>query len=137
MKLKKTVTLDLGRAGGSPKDAAGTLKAKLKKGPLSKAFLRGLAKLINTHGVSKDFDIALAVRPKKDMEPSAPHPRLMGSERTLFGDLTEEWTELRERKLKKRKRKDMEEYGSPGAVIGKGGIGDPGHHPPTIGFPSS
>jgi hypothetical protein len=206
MKPKKTVTLNLGQAGASPKDAAGSLKLKLKQGPLSKAFIRSFDKLLKMHNVRKHFDIALAVRPKKDEEPTAPRRRFMTSSKlgkhvdqipggkadnskpsdfnpkelargieveaehtganlnlareiamdhlkedpryytklkkihkesqTPFGGLVAEWSELSEKKRKKRPR-DMEEYGSPGAVIGKGGIGDQGHFPPTLGFPSS
>lgn len=191
----KTAVFKLGQRGSS-------LKLKLKQGPLSKAFLRGFSKLLKTHGVTKNFDVALAVRPKKDMEPSAPGPQFMTSHKdrlpggkadkskpsdfdprqlemgietemehtkdarvaleiamdhlkedpryysklkrihkeraSFFSDLMEEWNELRESKKRKRKKvKDMEEYGSSGKVAGMGGISDPGHYPPTLGFPSS
>ena len=206
---RKTVTLNLGQAGRSPKHAGGSLKLRLKQGPLSKAFLRSFDKLIKAHGVGKHFDVALALRPKRDMEPSTPRPRIMVSGKALgkhvdqlpggradkskpsdfnprelemgieveaehvgsnlnlareiamdhlkedpryysklkrihkegasfFSDLIEEWAELREGKKRRRKKvKDMEEYGSQGHVVGKGGISDPGHFPPTLGFPSS
>ena len=142
MSPRKTVTLNLGQAGGSPKKAIGSLKLKLKKGPLSKAFLRGFDKLIRAHGVGKDFDVALAVRPKRDMEPSVARPRFMMSHQdgtTFFGDVMEEWGELREGKPRRRRKKvkDMDEFGAQGPASSKVGLSDPGDSPPTLGFPSS
>ena len=136
---RKTVTLNLGQAGGSPAQATGSTKLKAQQGPLSKEFLKGFAKLLKMHTVRDKFDIALAVSRKK--EPGKVGPRYMSSSReSFFGDLTEEWVHLTERNRvkwkKSRKQKEIEEYGSQGRTAAQGGISDAGHSPPTLGFPS-
>jgi hypothetical protein len=80
---RKTVTLNLGQAGGSPKQAMGTTKLKAQQGPLSKEFLKGFAKLLKMHTVRDKFDIALAVSKKKDQGPGKVGPRFMSSSREL------------------------------------------------------
>jgi hypothetical protein len=77
----KTITLNLGQAGGSPKQARGSTKLKPKQdGPLSKEFLQNFDKLLKTYSVRKKFDIALAVSPRKDgVPPRAQRPRFMVS----------------------------------------------------------